>query len=91
MVYIVMAKKVKSNYRPELYTKEAKKARFYRVAERRVNNVLNMLRLIGNTANTNLYLYTDDEIEKTFATIENKIVEIKSKFRRSKDKDAFKF
>lgn len=86
-----MIKKVKSNYRPELYTKKAKKDRFYRVATRRVNKLLNNLRLIGNTANTNLYLYKDEEIDKIFNTIDNKIIEIKSKFRRSKDKDTFSF
>lgn len=86
-----MDKKTKSNYRPELYTKEAKKNRFHRVAARRVNKLLNNLRLIGNTANTNLYLYKDEEIDKIFSTIENKIIEIKSKFRRSEDKDTFSF
>ena len=90
--YIVfMTTNSKSNYRPELYTKDAKKDRFYRVATRRINKLLNNLRLIGNTANTNLYLYKDEEIDKIFSTIENKIIEVKSKFRRSKDKDTFSF
>lgn len=84
-------KKNNSSYRRELYTKDAKRARFQRVATRRVNKLLNTLRLIGNTANTNLYLYKDGEVEKIFNTIENRIIEIKAKFRKSKDKDIFEF
>lgn len=83
--------KNKSSYRQELYTKEAKKARFHRVATRRINKLLDTFRLIGNTSNTNLYLYTDSEVDKIFNTIENKIIEVKSKFRKSKDKNTFSF
>ena len=83
--------KTKTSYRKELYTQQAKKDRFHRVAERRINNLLNTLRLIGNTANTNLYSYTDDEVIKLFNTIEKRLIEIRGKFKQSKKKDNFSF
>lgn len=81
----------KSTYDPSLYTNEAKKERFQRVATRRVNKALEALRLIGNVGNRSLYSYTDAEIEKMFGALENKILEIKGKFRTEKKGGNFKF
>ena len=85
-----MSDQAKTGYRPELYTEEAKRARFVRVVERRTTNILNTLRLLGNVANTNLYSDTDAEIDKIFHAIEKSIVEIRGKFHKSKKKDVFR-
>jgi len=69
-------------YKPELYTDQAKRERFKRVAERRTNRILNDIRLLGNTANRQLYLYSDADIDKIFLTIENKISEVRGMFKR---------
>jgi len=80
----------KSGYKSELYTAEAKKSRFYRIAERRTNRILENLRLLGNTSNKTLYKYTDDEVNKIFKAIDEKILEIKGKFKTTKQKEQFK-
>lgn len=80
----------KSAYKQELYTPEAKINRFYRIAERRTNRILDGLRLLGNTANKTLYKYTDDEVGKIFKAIEEKVLEIKGKFKTGKQKEQFK-
>lgn len=80
----------KSGYKKELYTPEAKRSRFYRIAERRTNRILETLRLLGNTSNKTLYYYSDNEIDKIFKAIEEKLLEIKGKFKTSKQKEQFK-
>lgn len=80
----------KSGYKKELYTREAKIDRFHRIAERRTNRILESLRLLGNTANKTLYFYTDEELNKIFKAIEEKVLEIKGKFKTSKQKEQFK-
>lgn len=72
-------------YDPKLYSESAKIDRFKRIAEKRTNKILNSLRLLGNTANKQLYLYSDGDVDKIFATIENKIKEIKGKFSRKSE------
>ena len=76
-------------YKPELYSEAAKAERFKRVAERRINKILNDLRLLGNTANKQLYLYSDADIDKIFMVIENKVAEIRGRFNR-KSEEKFK-
>lgn len=70
------------SYNPELYTESAKLNRFKRIAERRTNKILNDLRLLGNTANKQLYLYSDADIDKIFMTVENKVAEVRGKFKK---------
>lgn len=77
------------SYKPELYSETAKMKRFKRVAERRTNKILNNLRLLGNTANRQLYLYNDADIDKIFMVIENKVAEIRGRFNR-KSEEKFK-
>lgn len=84
-------KKKESTYDRSLYTEEAKRDRFHRVATRRVNKALEALRLIGNIGNKSLYSYTDAEIEKMFNALENKLLEIKGKFKMEKKGGNFKF
>ena len=79
-----------TTYRKELYTPEAKIERFHRIAEKRINRILEHLRLLGNTANKTLYKYTDEELNKIFKAIDEKVLEIKGKFKTSKQKTQFK-
>lgn len=80
----------KIGYRKELYTEAARKDRFKRIAERRTNRILNSLRLLGNTGNKTLYLYTADDVQRIFSAIETKIAEIKGKFKTRKDDEEFR-
>jgi hypothetical protein len=64
--------------------------RFKRIAEYRVRNILNGLRILGNCANRNAYSYTDSQIEKIFNTINEQISNIHSKFTVPKKDIDFK-
>lgn len=72
-------------YNRELYSETAKKDRFKRVVERRTNKILNDLRLLSNTANKHLYLYSDADIDKIFLAIENKIAETRGRFNKKSE------
>ena len=58
-----------------------KSDKFRHLAERRVNNAIKQLRLIGNLANSNAYEYTDDQTKKIFAALNGEIDRIQSKFK----------
>lgn len=57
---------------------------FKNLAEKRVNKVLEGLRLISNLSNRNNYSYTDEEVSKIFKTIQESVNESKSKFNKKK-------
>lgn len=59
---------------------ESRKQRFERLATRRVNRILNYLRLLGNLSNRSSYDYTESEIRKIFSAIEHSTKNAKSKF-----------
>ena len=50
--------------------KENKKDRFIRLANKRVNNVLDQLRLIGNLSDSRYYDYSQEDIKKIFSSIQ---------------------
>ena len=62
-------------------TSETKKQRFQRLAERRTNDVLERLRILGNCANRAQYEYTAEEVRKIFKAIETEVNAIKLKFK----------
>jgi hypothetical protein len=80
----------KTGYKKELYTESARKDRFKRIAERRTNKILNSLRLLGNTGNKTLYLYTEDDVQRIFNAIDTKLAEIKGRFKTRKDDEKFR-
>ena len=62
-------------------TSETKKQRFQRLAEKRTNDVLERLRILGNCANRGQYEYSAEEIRKIFNAIEKNVEVIKLKFK----------
>lgn len=60
--------------------KESRKQRFQRLAEKRVNRILNDIRLLGNLANRSSYDYSEKDIQKIYGAVEGKIKHSKSKF-----------
>ena len=62
-------------------TSESKKQRFQRLAEKRTNDVLERLRVLGNCANRGQYEYTAEEVRKIFNAIEKALEVIKVKFK----------
>lgn len=80
----------KNEDRPKIYTPEENKKRFKKVAERRVNKLLNDLRLLGNTSNRSLYKYEEAEVEIIFKTINEALTETRGKFRSRASKPKFR-
>lgn len=60
--------------------KENKRDRFVRIAEARTNKIIDMIRLLGNCSNPNVYEYADKDVKQIFDAIETEIKSAKSKF-----------
>lgn len=78
-----------SKYQPDLYTPQARRERFKRVAERRTNKILNDIRLLGNTGNKTLYAYDQSDVDKIFEIIETKLTQTRARFKTSKREKPF--
>ena len=57
-----------------------KKERFARVAEKRTNEVLERLRILGNCANVKYYDYSDRDSKQIFAAIDLELKRVKLLF-----------
>lgn len=65
--------------------KESKDERFRRIAEKRTNDILRKLRLLGNCANKSIYGYDVKDAEKIFNAIEEQLEMVKNKFKSGKN------
>jgi hypothetical protein len=72
---------------------ETKSQRFERIAERRVNEALRALRLLGNLSDRRNYAYTEDQVALMLGAIEQGCRALKSKFKAEpgNDRAEFKF
>lgn len=72
---------------------ETKNDRFVRLAEARVNSVIEKIHLIGNLSNRRNYDYSEEEVMELFKAIEIEIQQTKKMFEAelSKDRSKFKF
>jgi hypothetical protein len=61
-------------------TMSGKRERFVRVAERRTNNVLLNLRLLGNCSNRQNYQYDQEDVKRIFQALDAEVRRIKSLF-----------
>lgn len=68
-----------------------KAERFRRVAERRVNSILNGMRLLGQCSNRRLYEYTDEEVSLMFREIDRELRAAKQSFTSQDKKKEFRF
>lgn len=64
--------------------KISKEERFKRVASRRVQEILNKMRLLKNCANKGNYSYTEEQVNKIISTIDGEWKKVKSEFNNSK-------
>ena len=60
---------------------QTREQRFKRLAEQRVNAILEKLRLLGQLSNKSNYEYTEAEIEAVFKAIQKDLNATKAKFR----------
>lgn len=63
-----------------------KRERFKRLAEQRTNAVLHKLKVLGNCSNRSAYEYTEEEINRIFATVERTVRDMKSKFHFTQER-----
>lgn len=63
---------------------QKKRIKFKELAEKRVNNAMKNIQLIGNLSNTRVYEYDVEDVKKIFKTLREQINLAESKFR-SKD------
>ncbi len=70
--------------------KETKRERFIRIAESRTNKALEMIRLIGNLSNKNVYEYTAEDVKKIFTVLEQELELAKKQFTGIGNSEKFK-
>lgn len=61
--------------------RETKEERFRRLAEQRVNAILDKLRLLGQLSNKSNYGYTEDQVDAAFRAIQQELNATRTKFR----------
>lgn len=69
---------------------ETKREKFKELAEKRVNNALKNIQLIGNLSNTNNYEYLEEEVSKIFKTLKEELQTAEARFKISGKKGKFK-
>lgn len=57
-----------------------KREKFQRLAESRVDTVIDALRILGNCSNKSTYLYDEDQVEEIFGAIQEELDYIKERF-----------
>ena len=70
---------------------ETNKAKFIRLIEKRVNKVINSMRLVGNLANRSNYSYTEDDAKRVIDAIEEELRLLKRRFEASGEKEKKEF
>ena len=66
--------------------KETKDERFRRLAEARVNKILDLFRLLGNLSGTANYIYSKEQVEQIFTTLQLALVKTKMRFLQSPER-----
>lgn len=69
---------------------ETKEQRFKRIAEKRVQRVLDSLRSLSQCSNKRMYQWNDEQLKKIWTAIEREMKSCKESFKKSKP-DNFKF
>jgi hypothetical protein len=62
---------------------EDKHGKFKRLAKQRGERILKDLQLLGNLSNTNNYTYTEADVKKIFATLEQELRFSRSRFQKT--------
>lgn len=66
---------------------ETKHDKFVRIVEARTNKAGEMIRLIGNCANTSSYDYSEEEVKKIFTYLERELKNARNKFNGAESED----
>lgn len=68
-----------------------KREKFVELAEKRVNNAIKQLQLIGNLSNTGNYEFSESDYQKIFRAIDSEVREMKRKFTEASTGSKGKF
>ena len=68
---------------------ETKSERFKRLASKRTNEIIDKIRILGNTSNKSMYEYTESDINKIFSHIQEEVKKNKGRFKFTKKKTNF--
>ena len=71
--------------------RETKEERFRRLAEARVNKILDLFRLLGNLSGAGNYAYTKEQVEQIFSTLQLQLAKTKIRFLRTQDQAKKRF
>ncbi len=80
MVFRMKPEKVKN--------RESREERFKRIASRRVQELLEKIRLLGNCSEKTNYSYNQDQVRKIFRTIEEELKRVKSLYNNPKSRES---
>lgn len=72
-------------------TNETDRDKFIRLANKRVNNALKSIELIGNLSNRSNYDYTEEDAEKIFLALNRELKACKERFLNAGSKKNSKF
>lgn len=64
------------------------RAKFVRLANKRVSNALKAIQLIGNLANKSNYDYTDEDVQKIFRALSDELGACRKKFELAQKRSA---
>lgn len=69
-----------------------KREKFVLLAEKRVNNAINAIRVVGNLSNSNLYEYSEKDVAKIIHALKSELDNVHAKFKSggTKGRDTFK-
>ena len=70
--------------KPKIERKAVKEERFKRIASRRVQEILDKLRLLRNCANKANYSYNEEQVRKIFSAVDDEWKKVKSEFNKGK-------
>ncbi|RRC92655.1 hypothetical protein EII25_03010 [Erysipelotrichaceae bacterium OH741_COT-311] len=69
---------------------ESKREKFVRLAEKRMNNILKGIELMGNLSNSNNYDYTQEDLNKILKTLRSAIADLEHIYNASSGTKKFK-
>jgi hypothetical protein len=70
-----------------MVTRENDRNKFVELANKRVNNAVKTIRLIGNLSNKSNYSYSDEDVRKIFSCLQKEIREAKRRFDEGTERE----
>jgi len=70
---------------------EEKRDKFRQISEKRVNSILQKVKILGNLSNKSNYYYEKEDVLKIFQAIEKATREVKDRFLNKEKNNAFQF